>query len=329
MPKAINGRKVCSKCKIEKDVSEFHKRTNTSDGLRNECRECGNKISKEYENKNIIKNQNKEHQGTKVCRHCKKEKNVYEFSLKKTTKDGLKKECKECCKIEMSEYRKKCFKNNKNKITINFKICSSCKEEKEVSNFYRDSYAPDGLYTQCKVCNNKTQTKWKTNNDFIYREVLKTSNKKRKRKILKYLSDRYKNDINYKFKTNLRNRIRYIIRKKGNNKTNKSSILLGCSIEFLKEHLQKTAIQNGYNKFDINNYSGRKYHIDHIIPINAFSDLGQKQQQLICFNWKNLQILTAKENEVKNDNITIKISEEIQQYIKPELLTEGNTDGLF
>ncbi len=39
--------------------------------------------------------------------------------------------------------------------------------------------------------------------------------------------------------------------------------LIGCDLNTLKNHLQKTAIKNGFLNFDINNYSGYDYHIDH------------------------------------------------------------------
>ena len=77
--------------------------------------------------------------------------------------------------------------------------------------------------------------------------------------------------------------------------------LIGCTIEELKEHLQKTAIKNGYNDFDINNYSGKEYHIDHIKPCSSF-DLSKPEDQAKCFHYSNLQILTATENLIKSDN---------------------------
>jgi hypothetical protein len=78
--------------------------------------------------------------------------------------------------------------------------------------------------------------------------------------------------------------------------------LIGCSIDYLKQHLQETAIKNGYLNFDINNYSGKKYHIDHIKPCSSFN-LTKPEEQLKCFNWSNLQILSAKENMIKHDKI--------------------------
>lgn len=51
--------KVCGKCKIEKDVSEFNKRKDTKDGFFNQCKTC----RKEYyqANKDKINEQKKEY----------------------------------------------------------------------------------------------------------------------------------------------------------------------------------------------------------------------------------------------------------------------------
>lgn len=43
-----NGTKICSKCKIEKPVSEFHKDKNSSDGYTYACKDCRNAKYKEY-----------------------------------------------------------------------------------------------------------------------------------------------------------------------------------------------------------------------------------------------------------------------------------------
>jgi hypothetical protein len=95
------------------------------------------------------------------------------------------------------------------------------------------------------------------------------------------------------------------MKRQNTNKSNKTLELLGCSIEFLKEHLQQTAIKNGYLDFDINNYSGKEYHIDHIIPVDAFH-LECGYHQRLCFHWSNLQMLTATENLEKRNKILLK-----------------------
>lgn len=39
--------KICSKCKIEKELSEYHKHTQMKDGLRPDCKQCKSKSSKD------------------------------------------------------------------------------------------------------------------------------------------------------------------------------------------------------------------------------------------------------------------------------------------
>ena len=45
-------KKICSKCKIEKDLSEFNRNKARSDGYNTFCRECAKKHSKDYYKKN-------------------------------------------------------------------------------------------------------------------------------------------------------------------------------------------------------------------------------------------------------------------------------------
>ena len=85
--------------------------------------------------------------------------------------------------------------------------------------------------------------------------------------------------------------------------------LLGCSLKFLKEYLQQTAIQNGYLDFNINDYSGKEYHIDHIIPCSSFN-LSKEEEQRKCFHWSNLQILSSTQNLKKGSLTSINTSKE-------------------
>lgn len=116
----------------------------------------------------------------------------------------------------------------------------------------------------------------------------------------KYHLERRKKDINFMLRHRIRNRIFMAL--KGGYKSAKTMDLLGCSIDQLKEHLNLTAIKNGYKNFDINNFNGKQWHIDHVIPCCAF-DLSDPLQQKECFNYKNLQILSAKDNILKNRKI--------------------------
>lgn len=101
---------------------------------------------------------------------------------------------------------------------------------------------------------------------------------------------------NTKLLNTLRSRICLSIKRDLKSDTTKN--LTGCSIEQLKKYLQQTAINNGYKDFNINNYNGREYHIDHIVPCDAFN-LNCSYHQRLCFNYQNLQILDSHSNLVK------------------------------
>jgi len=94
-------------------------------------------------------------------------------------------------------------------------------------------------------------------------------------------------NLNYKLADNLRRRLRYALN--GKYKTAKTLELLGCSVDYLKNHLQ-SQFQHGMNW---SNYG--KWHIDHIKPCASF-DLSKPEEQSKCFSWKNLQPLWAIDN---------------------------------
>ncbi len=52
--------KICSKCKIEKDVSEFYKGKNTKDGYQSQCKSCRSAWQKAYRQTDVGKAKKKE-----------------------------------------------------------------------------------------------------------------------------------------------------------------------------------------------------------------------------------------------------------------------------
>lgn len=246
---------------------------------------------------------------TKECKDCKQILCVSNFN-KNNTKNGYKNICKKCNakrhlkyneehKEQRKEYQKTHYQQNKEKIS------------KRHQNYYKNN--PDKIkkIRQDYLLNDINKEKMKEyhkqyaiENKEKMKEYQKTHYQQNKEKILKrkreYKRNRYLQDNNFKLIINLRNRL--IDALKHNYKSKPTLILLGCSINYLKMHLQQTAIKNGYIDFDINNYSGKKYHIDHIIPCDCF-DLTKPEEQEKCFNWSNLQILTAKENLIKGNKI--------------------------
>ena len=79
---------------------------------------------------------------------------------------------------------------------------------------------------------------------------------------------------------------------KNNSKSMSTVKLLGCTIKFLKQHLQSQFTKG----MSWDNYG--KWHIDHKHPCVGF-DLSKPEEQIKCFNYKNLQPLWAFDNIAK------------------------------
>lgn len=113
-----------------------------------------------------------------------------------------------------------------------------------------------------------------------------------------YLREYYfhqKNSPNFRIKQTLRSRLSRELA--GKSKSDRTLALLGCTIEFLREHLEKQ-FQPGMTW---DNY-GPVWHVDHILPCAEFH-LQHSEEQEICFHWTNLQPLFAADNLSKSDKI--------------------------
>ena len=160
--------------------------------------------------------------------------------------------------------------------------------------------------------NHKNQIKaYKENHKEELKEYNKQYDKKyyqeHKEKILnqvtKYQNNKLKTDINYKIIQRLRKRVWAVL--KENSKSESTLKLLGCSVEELKQHLEKQFKPGMYwDNYGTgwNDRGMKQWHIDHIIPCASF-DLSKAEEQLKCFNYINLQPLWAKENFEKHDKI--------------------------
>lgn len=89
--------KKCTKCKEEKEDTEFNRDRSNKDGLQSWCKVCGfvarKKVSKINQTKHLL---DAVLPLTKVCSICKIEKSANEFSKATTSKDGLRSGCREC-----------------------------------------------------------------------------------------------------------------------------------------------------------------------------------------------------------------------------------------
>ena len=118
--------------------------------------------------------------------------------------------------------------------------------------------------------------------------------KKYKKYRAEYQKNRTLADPTYKIRRNLRTIIyQYVKRTKGVKGENTIE-LTGCSLNELKNHLQKK-FKDGMTW---ENYG--EWHIDHIKPASSF-DLSKIEEQKKAFHYTNLQPLWAKDNLMKSD----------------------------
>jgi hypothetical protein len=181
------------------------------------------------------------------------------------------------------------------------KICKKCGIEKEYCEFNKDKYSKDGFRYRCRQC---TKSEYK---NFYYsnleREIERQVSYQRNNKetINKKRNDRhrnrYKNDILYKLKITLRNRMKnYLNQKNIDLEIDRTYKVIGCTPKELKLHLEKQFEED----MSWENYGHTGWHIDHIIPLFLAET---KEDVFRLSHYSNLQPLWCDENYKKGKKI--------------------------
>ena len=173
------------------------------------------------------------------------------------------------------------------------------KERREKYRAYNKTYYK-AWYEANKKKRRKRNKAWREANKEKLRACNKAyneANKKRRRAYNKaWNKKRYHNNLNFRILSTLRSRLRGAL--KGELKSARTMILIGCSIEELKAHIERQ-FRPGMTWDNWGNGEGF-WNIDHIRPCASF-DLRDHTQQRQCFHWTNLQPLWAIDNFIKND----------------------------
>ena len=274
--------KICNKCKQSKPmtIEYFGKSISTKDGFQYRCKECLRAYHIEHRETHIIKmrdNYRKKHpkeeiqEGYKKCASCgeiKSATNDY-FGNATKNKDGLKHTCKTCRK--QKEYS--------NQIEHIARVRKKYYEENKLE-----------ISKECKKYRAKNKERYRLYDAQYYKEnkiVIKENVKTN-------MYARLKIDVNYKLLVRYRTRLYKAV--KGYDKSKTTRELIGCSVEELKKHLESQFTEG----MTFENYG--EWHVDHIIPCSSF-DFSKEEEQMKCFNYKNLQPLWAIDNLRKSDKI--------------------------
>lgn len=230
------------------------------------------------------------------------------------------------------------------------KICSKCNVEKPLDSFHNSKKHKNGKYPSCRECKSKDDKayreshkeekakkdhayyeknaekikeyskKWYSEQDIERMRNLKVDYNQRNKEHLtmkkkeyiqnhleahraymnEYQKARYRNNLDYRIKSITNSRIRSCIRRKKDS----TMTYLGCSIEFLRDWFE--------SQFDENmswDNMGTYWHIDHVNPCDSY-ELTNEDELMECFNWKNLQPLSAEDNLRKHNFVDEALIEE-------------------
>lgn len=186
------------------------------------------------------------------------------------------------------------------------KLCTKCKEFKLLSEFNKHG-------SWCKECKNHTSAKhdivilkgtgkecnqcldFKTWDKYVY---CKGTNDRKSSVCRDCISLNAKlrlwTDINLRLSSCLRKRINSVL--KGKSKSANTMELIGCSIDYLKNHLENR-FQPGmsWDNYGRGDNNKQEWHVDHLIPCCKF-DLTKEDEQRKCFHFSNLQPLWSVDN---------------------------------
>jgi hypothetical protein len=191
--------KTCSKCKIEKELIDFHFRKDQNKH-RMDCKECCRKRDNKRSIKigkntfKIVKEKELFKNGFKSCPKCNTIKKLDCFTNQKDKPTGKKSHCKNCVNIKRL--------NNLDKIYLNYK------------NYYQK---------------NKIEI-IKKNNLYSKKNRIKINQWHKNKRLIEPL---------FKLKCNIKSLILSSIKRKGYSKKTKTYQILGCSFEEFKQHLER------------------------------------------------------------------------------------------
>ena len=176
--------------------------------------------------------------------------------------------------------------NKKNLDNLNG-TCKPCRKERSAKR-YKEKRGHILSVTKLYQKNNKKRVRAKQrvwalkNRDRINKQ--KRNREKKRRKV----------DLGWAISKDLSSRLSHIL--SGRQKCTKTLNILKCSKVKLMGHLESRF--NDYMTWK--NRGKHGWHVDHIIPQSAFN-MENPLEQRVCFWYKNLQPLWAKDNIEKND----------------------------
>lgn len=131
--------------------------------------------------------------------------------------------------------------------------------------------------------------KWQQDNKERFKELQRRWREQNPSWANDYTKRRYAEDPQFALAYKVRARVYQAIQKGGASKTGRTEELIGCSFDFLRQHIERQF--KGKMSWD----NPGSFHIDHIIPLAAF-DLTDPAQLKVACNWQNMRPLPPRKN---------------------------------
>ena len=176
-------------------------------------------------------------------------------------------------------------------ITV-MKICCTCRQEKALSEFYKNSRKKDGLYLRCKACHSKSVRAWQQKDGGIKHaencDRYRKENPDRQRQNLRDWRERNRERYrNNEYEWRVKNSISVYARNKERTERQKLATPIWADVEKI------VAIYCEARRLTAD--TGIKWHVDHLIPL-----CGELVSGLHIHS--NLRVIPATENLRKNNH---------------------------
>jgi hypothetical protein len=281
-------KKVCTKCKIEKPLSEFSKNKRNKSGYEGRCKKCITEYQLAYREK--FKEKLKEK--NKIYRDKNKEKNKpYHKAYRENNREKLREKSKDYYhnnKEKLKENNKSYYEANKDAINNQKKVYrqENIEKFKEIDKRY--------YYTNKEKIRRRRKVYRETNKEVLdiknkeWREANKDYIREYQRE---YKNKKLKGDPLFKLYSNVRCLIRNSIKQGGWEKKTRTHEILGCDYATFEQHLNN----NPYN-FKVGDSN---LDLDHIVPLSTATT---EEDVLALNHYTNFQLLPSKYNrDVKFD----------------------------
>lgn len=248
----------CRECNIEKDLSEFYTNKSRKIGYNTRCKVC----ERDYKRNLRVRFKDKYLKKEREIRAKNRDRKA--AANNKYSQTGKGKKTKEDC---IKTYRKQPATDEQKRKSVE-RATRWAKENKEKRKKYLIEYSRKNSKK-----NVERTRKWRLNNP----EKYKKQQERRRKNPLNLLQKRISSSV-------LR-----ALNGKNLSKTNKTSEIIGCSWDFLKNYLNLKSLEN--------------MDLDHIVPIKLAEN---KDDINILNHYSNLQIVESKFNAIKSDRFIIK-----------------------